>query len=220
MGDSKAMNQTKRSLNVRVWRGVRITILTLLVLVLLGALAVLGINQYVKSQAQSYFLTKEEAKDFQADYLVVLGASVLRGGTLSDILQFRVDRAIELFQDGAASSIVMSGDSAVPSNYDEVTYMKRYAVKAGVPAEQILSDEMGISTYDSMRNMAEQYPGKKIVVVTQRYHLYRAVYIARQLGLDAYGVAAEDVAFQQETRDNREFLARVKDFWQTIFAKM
>lgn len=209
-----------RSLGGRIWRGARVLLCSLLVLALLGVLILLGINWHVKNRAESYFLTQEQAAESSSDYILVLGASVLRGGTLSNILQHRVDRAIWLYEAGAAPCILMSGDSAVPSNYDEVTYMRRYALQSGVPADAVALDAYGVSTFDSMQNLAKQEPGAKVIIVTQRYHLYRAVYIAREIGLEAYGVAAEDVSYQQEKRDQREFFARIKDFCLVLSTKI
>ena len=90
--------------------------------------------------------------------------------------------------------------------------MKKTAVEAGVPSGDVFMDHAGFSTYDSMYRAKEVFQAKRVIIVTQRYHLYRALYIAEQIGLEAWGVAAEDVAYAgQSGREVREILARIKD---------
>lgn len=111
----------------------------------------------------------------------------------------------------------MSGDHG-REGYDEVNAMKQYAMVAGVPSSDVFMDHAGFSTYESMYRAKEIFQAQKVVIVSQEYHLYRAIYIAQALGLDAYGVAAdgEDYAGQWQ-RDAREVLARVKDFFTSIW---
>ena len=96
--------------------------------------------------------------------------------------------------------------------------MKEFVVDAGVPSSDVFMDHAGFSTYESMYRAKDVFQAGKIVIVSQEYHLYRAIYIAQALGLDAYGVAAdgEDYAGQWG-RDVREVLARVKDFFTSIW---
>jgi vancomycin permeability regulator SanA len=96
--------------------------------------------------------------------------------------------------------------------------MKDYAVKAGVPPEHVFQDHAGFSTYESIYRARDIFAAGKIVVVTQNYHMYRALYIAKSLGLDAYGVAADPRAYAgQAMRECREILARFKDVICCIF---
>ena len=91
--------------------------------------------------------------------------------------------------------------------------MKQYLIEAGVPSEDIFMDHAGFSTYESMYRARDVFQAKKILIVTQKYHLYRAVYDARALGLDAYGVASDPRSYAgQSYRNLREILARNKDF--------
>jgi vancomycin permeability regulator SanA len=111
----------------------------------------------------------------------------------------------------------MSGDHG-RTDYDEVAAMKQFAINAGIPSENIFMDHAGFSTYESLYRAKEIFQAKKILIVTQEYHLYRAIYIANQLGLEAYGVSADYRSYSGQTgRDIREFLARVKDFGTGIF---
>ncbi len=106
----------------------------------------------------------------------------------------------------------MSGDHG-RSEYDEVNTMKAFAVEQGVPSEAVFMDHAGFSTYDSIYRAKDVFQAEKIIVVSQEYHLSRALYIAERLGLDAYGVAAADISYQGATyRSLREAAARGKDF--------
>ena len=111
----------------------------------------------------------------------------------------------------------MSGDHG-REHYNEVGAMKNYALERSVPSENVFMDHAGFSTYETMYRAKEIFKAKKVVIVTQEYHLYRALYIARQLGLEAYGVAADVRTYGgQSMRDAREVLARCKDFALCLF---
>ena len=189
----------------------------LLCLGLLGGLAVLGINGVVKGAAQQWILTGEEAAKLQnVDCILVLGCGVRADGSPSDMLRDRLLRAMEVYELGGSAKLLMTGDHG-RVNYDEVAVMKSFAVDAGVPSEDVFMDHAGFSTYESMYRAREIFQAKKIIIVTQEYHLYRAIYIAESLGLEAYGVAADYRTYSGQTkRDVREVLARVKDFGTSI----
>lgn len=185
------------------------------VLVVSVCVAVLGINQYVKSSAEKYILDANETGDGY-DCILVLGCKV-NGDSPSLMLRDRLWQGVELY--GVASDrLLMTGDHG-RDGYDEVGVMKAYAEDAGVPAEDIFEDHAGFSTYESMYRAKEIFKAKKILIVTQEYHLYRAIYDARALGLDAYGVVAEPSMNYggQMYFDFREVLARNKDFVFSIF---
>ena len=147
----------------------------------------------------------------EAEAILVLGAGVWGNSVLSPMLQDRVDQAIELHEAGKAPKLLMSGDHS-SVYYDEVTTMKKYAVEHGVASGDIFLDHSGFSTYESMLRAREIFGAKKLIIVTQRYHLYRAVFIARALGIDACGVASDPRQYAGEgERQLREFFARVKD---------
>ncbi len=180
---------------------------------LAGAVCVLGINGYVKHTAKDAFATAQQAADFEdADCIIVLGCLVREDGTPSDMLRDRLTGAVELYEIGAAPKILMSGDHGQDS-YDEVNAMKQFAVDAGVPSEDVFMDHAGFSTYETMYRAKEIFGAEKVVVVTQKYHLYRAVYIAEQLGMEVCGVSSDYNRYYGQTmRDLREVLARCKDF--------
>lgn len=190
----------------------------LLCLSILGVAAAIGINAIVKGSTKDQILTSEEAaKLTDVDCILVLGCGVRSDGSPSDMLFDRLTRGVELFELGAAQKLLMSGDHG-QEGYDEVNTMKAFAVDAGIASEKIFMDHAGFSTYESMYRAKEIFQAKKVIIVTQRYHLYRALYIAERLGLEAYGVAADYRTYSGQTyRDLREILARVKDFGTSLF---
>ncbi len=194
-------------------------LIVLLCVIVLGSAAVLGVNGYVKSVGGRYMVSPAAAAGIEdVDCIIVLGCQVRDDGMPSPMLRDRLRRAAELYDLGAAPKLLMSGDHS-REEYDEVGAMKRFAVEAGVPSADVFMDHAGFSTYETMYRAKEMFGAQKVLVVTQKYHLYRSVYIARQLGMEAYGVAAEgDNYAGQSMRDAREVLARCKDFavalWQ------
>ena len=152
----------------------------------------------------------------QADCIVVLGASVLPDKTLSDVLQDRVDCAIDAYFAGLAPVIVMTGDGREDS-YNEPLAMKHYAIEQGVPADAIYCDHAGYRTYDSMWRVAHVYQASSAIVVTQKYHLSRALFSLNGMGVTAYGIACDTGTYQDQLWYNvREAAGRVKDFVLTL----
>lgn len=180
--------------------------------------AVLGINGWVVHSVSSQVLTPEAAAELaDVDCIVVLGCLVRNDGSPSHMLEDRLKRGVSLYHDGAAPKLLMSGDHG-REDYDEVDAMKRYAVEAGVPSADVFMDHAGFSTYETMYRAKAVFGAKKILIVTQEYHLYRALYAAKALGLEAYGVTADYRQYSGQTaRDVREVFARVKDFGMAIF---
>lgn len=186
-------------------------------IVILLVLLVFAINFYIKQSTKNKILTeKEYSKIKDIDCIIVLGAGVW-GDRPSPMLKDRLDKAITLYAKGIAPKIIMSGDHG-KEDYDEVNIMKDYAIEKGIPSEDIFMDHAGFSTYDSIYRAKEIFGAKKIVIVTQEYHLYRALYISKSLGVQAYGVMAEPKKYGgQFYRDIREVLARNKDFIKCIW---
>ena len=117
----------------------------------------------------------------------------------------------------AADRLLMSGDHG-RADYDEVNAMKKFAVDRGIESGAVFMDHAGFSTYESVFRAKEVFKAKKVILVTQEYHLYRALYVAKALGLDAYGVSADLQPYAgQKYYEAREILARVKDFFTSIF---
>ena len=192
-------------------------ICVLAALALLGGIGVLAVNGYVKRTAKPWLLTAEEAAALDADCVLVLGCGVRPNGEPSLMLRDRLETGLALYELGAAPKLLMSGDHS-RKDYDEVNAMKDFAMEAGVPSQDVFMDHAGFSTYESMYRAKEVFQAEKIIIVTQEYHLYRAIYIAESLGLEAYGVSSDYRAYSGQTAmDLREMLARVKDFGTAIF---
>lgn len=200
----------KRNRFATVW-------MVLLSLAVAVSAVVLGVNAHVKSVGGQYIMTAEEAVKLDGvDCIVILGCLVKNDGSPSDMLADRLSRGIELYQNGAAPKIIVSGDHGQTS-YDEVNAMKRVAMDAGIPAGDIFMDHAGFSTYETIYRAKEIFEADKIIIVTQEYHLYRALYIAEGLGIEAYGVHADARTYGgQLNREVREILARCKDYVSTI----
>ena len=177
-------------------------------LAVLAAVVVLTVNGIVMGKTFSDI--GEPFEDSNA-CAVVLGAKVHAGGRLSDMLRDRMDTALALYRDGKVAKLLLSGDDS--GEWGEVTHMKAYAMEHGVAEEDILEDPEGYSTYETMSRAKEIYGLDCIVAVTQKYHLYRAIYIAEDFGMQVRGADATlDVYSGQLYRDFREILARIKDF--------
>jgi len=202
----------------RKCRWLKLMLLVLISLFALGIGGVLGINAYVKNIVNNRILSPETVVELQdADCILVLGCLVKNSGEPSHMLEDRLRRAVELYQAGAASKILMSGDHG-RKDYNEVQAMKQYAIEHGVPSEDVFMDHAGFSTYESCYRAKEIFNADKIIIVTQEYHLYRALYIAEELGMEAYGVSSDyRTYYNQKMRDAREVLARVKDFLYILF---
>ena len=192
---------------------VKRVIIAVLCLCLLGGVAVVGINAYMISYVNEYILTEEDLKNENFDCIMVLGAG-LWDGEPSPMLQERLDFGLKAYETGCTDKLLMSGDHG-REEYDEVNKMKDVAIENGVLADNIFMDHAGFSTYESMYRARDIFQVEKMVIVTQTYHLYRAVYDARKLGIDAYGFAAERLEYPIHN-DVREALARVKDFFYCI----
>ena len=171
----------------------------------------------VVSSAKDRIITADEAAELEnTDCVLVLGAGV-RDGNPTPMLRDRLITGISLYKSGVAPKIIMSGDHG-REDYDEVNVMKSYAVENGVPDGDVFMDHAGFSTYDSVYRAKAVFEADSIIIVTQKYHLYRALYIAERLGVNAVGVSADlDDYSGQLKRDLREIAARDKDFFSCLF---
>lgn len=195
----------------------RILIIFLCAVLVLGAIALI-INAHVVNSTKKSILTSEEAAALKdVDCILVLGCLVKENGIPSHMLRDRLEKGLELYGLGAAPKLLMSGDHG-QKDYNEVQTMKDFALDRGVASEDIFMDHAGFSTYDSIYRAKAIFGAEKIIIVTQGYHLPRALYIAESLGVEAYGVASDYHTYAgQAYRDMREILARNKDFIYTVF---
>lgn len=179
-------------------------------LTILGITCVLLINQMVKTEGSRYLVDAGNAP--AADAILVLGALVKPDGNPSDMLHDRLQTALELYHRGVSDKILVSGDHG-RVEYDEVNAMRSFLEERGVEPDRIFMDHAGFSTYESVYRARDIFQVEKVVVVTQEYHLMRAVYMARKLGLEAYGVASDLQTYRGMPKfELREIAARNKDF--------
>ena len=190
-----------------------LTAAAVLLLVITNLIMVLSTHKRVLTLAE---LSDIEAYEDSFDVIVVLGAAVREGGKPSDMLRDRLEVGNELYFAGLSDKILMSGDH-MSKDYDEVGNMKKYATEAGIPGQCIYLDHAGLSTYDSMWRLCHIYGAKKVLIVTQSYHLPRALYLAKSFGMDAFGISADLRPYRNQLyRDVREILARSKDVMLAI----
>ncbi len=193
----------------RLWRA----------LVVAGALLVSVVlaNLWVASKARPFLLGQRD--DATREVIVVLGAAV-RGEVPSPVLARRLALAARLFHDGRAERVLVSGKRE-PPYYDETRAMRRYLLDEGVPAERIVEDPLGYRTYETFRRARDEYGVRGCLIVTNAFHIERSVYLARALGIDALGVAADDSGFSRSTRMKwaaREALARARAVLDVVLA--
>ncbi len=189
------------------------TVVAAVVLVTAGisAYCILSTRGDVKTIAQ----ISEEGS--HADAILVLGASVKADGTPSDILADRLEVAADLYQAGVADAIIVSGDNRA-SSYDESDAMKNYVASLGVSEDVIYVDHAGYDTYASVYRACKVYGAESLMVVTQAYHLYRALMIADMLGMQTAGVAADKGSYDNQMMYSaRELVSRDVDFFMALF---
>ena len=156
-------------------------------------------------------------EDYPADAVIVLGAGVYKDGSLSPILENRMKKTIEVYRTGTAKEVFVSGDHR-DGEYDEVDHMVEYLKKHGVPEEAIRTDYDGYSTYESIYQAVNDHHIRRAIIVTQEYHLYRALSIARHYDMQVTGVAADNAGDfgGKLMRELREWPACVKDLYYSI----
>ena len=202
----------KKKKMIFLWISIVILALFLLFLITVNRLVICGAGKITEGN-------KDYKINDSYDAIVVLGAGLKADGTPSNMLEDRLKGAIELYKKGIAPKIIVSGDCS-GADYDEVSAMKQYCINNGVLDDDIIRDNNGFSTYETMENVVNSMNFKKIIIVTQKYHIYRSVYIARKMGADADGFSTDYrdyIFFAQRKRDIREFAARVKDFFKVNF---
>ncbi len=197
------MKSGKRKIAIRVF------VIMVIGIVLLGA-SIAAINYRVVQSTKSKIVSISELQE--AECILILGAYVRPSGAPSEMLKDRLSKGYEVFVADKAPKFLLSGDHGQKS-YDEVNSMRDYIEAKGVDKEFIFLDHAGFSTYESLYRARDIFETKKVIIVTQQYHLPRAIYIAEKMGIQAQGIAAEHIAYRgMAAFKTREALARVKDF--------
>ncbi|MCL2927274.1 MAG: YdcF family protein [Trichodesmium sp. St16_bin4-tuft] len=190
--------------------------LNLWILVLTILLITLSLNLYIKVTTSNYCYQNSEEVPVKA-IAIVFGAGIWEDGTPTPMLADRVQGAINLYNIGSIQKILMTGDNSTP-DYNEVKAMQEYAINHGVSVEDIILDSSGFSTYKSCYRAKEIFGITQAVLVTQNYHLPRAVYTCRQLGVDVVGLGMPDWGkFRNDSMRRysiREVFAVLKAFWE------
>ena len=185
-------------------------------LILTSVLTSIALNYYVRLATSNYLRT-DLAEVPAKPIAIVFGAGIWEDGTPTPMLADRVQAAIDLYKAGRVGKLLMTGDNSSP-DYNEVKVMQEYAEKQGVPANDITLDYAGFSTYESCYRAKEVFGITQAVLVTQNFHLPRAVYTCRQLGVEAIGLGTPDWGkFRGDTMVRysfREFLAVLKALWE------
>lgn len=208
-------------INIKSNRKLLISLLVLLSVFIVCILFIMITNLIVvfTTSSRTYSVDEAIAANLDDDYdaIIVLGCGVYSDGTPTPLLSDRLDAAIALYNAGLAPKILMSGDHYY-DNYNEVASMRNYAIQRGVPSDDIFMDHAGLSTYETMARASNIFQIDKAIVVTQEYHLYRSLYLANSMGIDAVGVIATGHIFKSQPYYSfREVLARTKDFTMCIF---
>ena len=207
-------NKTKKA---SIKKGLAKLLAACLITCFVAGAIVLGLNIYIIRSVKKNVITVDETASLEdVDCIIVLGCGVYADGSLSPMLSDRLSLAADVYGQGASDKLLMSGDHGT-EYYNEVSAMKNYMTSRDIAsASDIFMDHAGFSTYESIYRAKEIFGAKKIVIVTNTYHLYRALYIAKCFGIEAYGVGADDIYRGREYREVREILARDKDFAKCI----
>lgn len=193
----------------------------LCLVMLLCATYVLGVDAYTVLSTRDRILSLDEAAELDGvDCIIILGCKVQSDGSPSHMLNDRLEVGVDVYyglvENEKGSKLLMSGDHGT-EEYNEVYTMKQFAIAEGIESSEIFMDHAGFSTYESIYRAKEIFGADKIIIVTQEYHLYRALHIADALGVEAYGVSADLRTYVGQLKFSaREILARNKDFITTI----
>ena len=202
----------------------------IIVILLLAAAFVFGVSFYVDKTGSDSIVAQVTSRDFEISdamlqklssndpqCIIILGAGVRVDGSPTKMLADRLEVGVALYKKGAAPKILLSGDNG-KVEYNELKAMRKYVRDAGVPAKDIFMDYAGFSTYESMYRAKEIFCVERAVVVTQKYHESRALYVGEKLGISVCGVSSDQETYHaQLNRDVREIIARDKDFIKCIY---
>jgi len=179
---------------------------------LLVSILVINMTVYLRTRAYIYNNTRDAP---EAEVALIPGAAISKDGVLSSIFIDRVDRAITLYEEKKVSKILISGDNSTNS-HNEVNPARLYLLNKGVPDQDIFLDHAGFDSYSTLYRARDIFGVSSVLITTQSFHLPRAVFIARQLGITAYGVNADSghILFRN---DVREVFANEKAVLDLIF---
>lgn len=194
---------------IKVLKKMMVTFICILVIVLCGALVI--IND-VQAKGEKRIVIKDTLPK-KVDAIIVLGAGVREDGTPSDILTDRLSTSLDILNMGVEGKLLLSGDHG-REGYNEVGTMKDYILKnSDIKDKDIFLDHAGFSTYDSIYRAKDIFKVESALIVTNEYHLPRALYLAEKLGIDAYGYTSDKREYYyMDAYKKRERIAQLKDF--------
>lgn len=204
---------------IKLKKRTKIILLSLFLIVWLMGAYILTVNFYViLSQDEKIFSPEEVATMEDMDYVVVLGCGI-RDGKPSHMLEDRLFQGMAIANQAENTKLLLSGDNSGPE-YNEVGAMVEFCLEHDFDESRIITDDTGFSTGESMENLLADYPDSKVIIITQKYHLYRALYITEQLGIEAVGVPSNQRQYRNQIYFSlREVLARNKDFLKYQFSQ-
>ncbi|WP_081209779.1 SanA/YdcF family protein [Salegentibacter sediminis] len=190
------------------------TVLSLIIAILIA----LGLKAYIERDTQ-HLIFEDISLVPPSETVIVLGASVHSDGKLSPILKDRVDTALELYRNKKVKRFLVTGDHTT-DDYNEVNAMGNYLMKRGIPESKILLDHAGLDTYDSMYRSNAVLGVEDAIVVTQKFHLPRTIFIAKGLKLPYTGFAARSHSYKTTNKiERRELLANFKALYEVLLKK-
>jgi SanA protein len=199
-------------------RGLLWTLVAVVVLIVLAVIVIVLVpSVIIAGSTRSHIVSSPQAAP-AATVVIVPGARVYADGTPSPMLVDRLDTAVELYKLGKVKKVLVSGNNG-PGGNRQVDVMLQYCLDHGIPAQDVFTDYQGFDTYDTMYRARDVFQVKDALIATQDYHLPRAVYIARTLGIDATGVSANIQPYSQWVSAVREWPARVKAFFELHLTK-
>jgi len=192
----------------------QIAIRTLFWIFISGIAIVIACRIYILLSTQKSITTKENSPSIPV--AIVFGAGLRRDGTPTLVLRDRVETAVDLYKTGKVQKILMSGDNRF-IEYNEPAAMKEYAISLGIPGEDIVLDYAGRRTYDTCYRAKHIFGLDKAILITQAFHLPRAVYHCRLIGLESSGVIANNAVYRKSSYliwNIREAFASAVALWE------
>lgn len=188
-----------------------------LVLIVLGFIFIFWANHTIDYDTEDYVTQSIDKLPYEKVGLVLGTSKTLKSGNNNPYFFYRIDAAEELYKSGKIKYIIVSGDNS-NKNYNEPEDMQNALIARGIPKTKIFLDFAGLRTLDSVVRAEEIFGQHSFIIISQRFHNERAVFLAQKKGIEAYGYNAKDVNKKAGLKTNlREYLARVKVFWDLFF---
>lgn len=211
MSDKKKYSSARKTARRIIFISVASAIALLLVTLIINLFMIIKFEKRILDPSEI------SGSELSAEYALVLGCQVKSDGTPTTMLAHRLEIGAELYFSGRVKKIIVSGDHT-DAFFNEPQAMKDHLVSLGVPEDAIVKDDHGFSTYDSIKHLKSKFSLDKVIIVSQKYHLYRAMHIASENEIEVYGASATLGRYDREFfYELREYAARCKDAFMTAF---